>query len=420
MAFNIVKTYMAHLDEFYGKITEYDSDEEKNNNQSVRSMPMRPSHHIQKTARHLMPETKPNSKTDMRMLESRLSSQKQSHNLYLDYNNINGIELFNRTGGVVSPLSILMVMILCMKGAKGNTLKQLLNTFNVTNVNQIIKSFADVYINLKQDGCIQLNNGFFIQDSLHINENYYQFANLFGITRNLDIASSINILNTWVSNNTNELIKEFLDPRSDYSDIRMVIINTLYFKSNWSKPFNKSRTTKKPFGNKKVYMMSVSGNFKYYEDSMMQCIDMKYEDDDYSMIVILPRTSLKDFEMDHNMYQFILDKMTMQEGNISMPKFEQRNKIDLTGTLQKMGLVDLFNDIKCDLSDISPKVYANKLIHEVVVIVDEEKTEAAAATNMIMSYNSVPKSEFQFYADHPFIYIIRKGELILFIGTYSG
>ena len=110
---------------------------------------------------------------------------------------------------------------------------------------------------------------------------------------------------------------------------------------------------------------------------------------------------------------------------MAIPKFEIRKKTNLVSQLKKHGVKDLFLEDKCDLSTISKDIYVEQIIHEAVIIVDEEGTEAAAVTAMMLCQNSCsrPKQPNKiFNANHPFYFYIRymPTNTILFIGNYKG
>ena len=202
-------------------------------------------------------------------------------------------------------------------------------------------------------------------------------------------------------------------------DTMMLILNTIYFKANWSKKFDKKSTTKMDFvGGKQVDMMRQVEKFNYYEDDNVQIVQMGYVGDDFSMVIILPKSNLDLVGLNKVLKPeyFNLTKSASKRVDLYMPKFTQRSKMGLIPNLQKLGVNDLFNN--ADLSLIGDKIFVSAIIHEAVVIVDEEGTEAAAVTAITVTLRSAPKLTL-FKADHPFIYYIKhnKSNLILFIVT---
>jgi len=191
-----------------------------------------------------------------------------------------------------------------------------------------------------------------------------------------------------------------------------------------------------------VKLMTLSKRLPYFEDSEVQMIEMPYVGNQFCMGVILPKapTSLQSL-LDGIMSKFVTKQNFFESFNIGkineyvkqlttnesievyIPKFTHRKNIDLGSVLKKVGVTDLFSPL-ANLGEISKDLYVSEAIHEAVVIVDEDGTEASAVTVMMMMESCCykPKQPKLFRADHSFIYYIRHKptNMILFVGDYHG
>jgi serpin B len=172
--------------------------------------------------------------------------------------------------------------------------------------------------------------------------------------------------------------------------------------------------------------MFQENRFNYYENDDLQLLEMPYKGDKVSMVIILPKAGK--FETVENM----MDEKKLQEWTKSatkievkayIPRFKFTQRFDLSEDLSKMGMKDAFSAGVADFSGINGRkndLYISKVIHKAFVDVNEEGTEAAAATAVVMSTKAAPIIEKPviFKADHPFIFLVRDKEAssILFMG----
>jgi serpin B len=231
----------------------------------------------------------------------------------------------------------------------------------------------------------------------------------------------IDLINSWVDEKTHGKIKkifEELDPATE-----LVITNAIYFKGIWEEPFEKTKTTVGDFhvgidNAVKVPMMQSKTTFPNVAvNDLVQIVELPYEGENFSMLILLPRNvdGMKSLEEslsadNLNKWKGELKKMKTK---VYMPKFKLETKYDLKSILQEMGIHDAFHD--ADFTGIANSgLYIEKAVHKAFVEVNEEGTEAAAATGISM-FQSGP---FEFTVDRPFIFIIQDNETgsILFIG----
>src|SRR5439155_10515776 len=193
---------------------------------------------------------------------------------------------------------------------------------------------------------------------------------------------------------TNNLIKELISNNDINSTTCMLLLNTLYFKGQWKDSFKKYLTTKEKFkmlsnNIKDVDMMTIQKTFPYYEDENYQLLELPYKSD-FSFGILLPK---KTFIFPVEVADYF-NKLNYAKVECYIPKFTQRNKMSLKDTFQKLGVKSLFNDADFSRMTSDQNISVSDIIHEVVVIIDEEGTEASAATAIVMMRNcmSIDKS----------------------------
>lgn len=237
-------------------------------------------------------------------------------------------------------------------------------------------------------------------------------------------------INTWVEKKTNNKIKELIKPGVLDAMTRLVLTNAIYFKGNWARQFKDDRTRPAPFTllsgqNVDVPMMNQTAEFGYMEAEDFQALELPYVDNELSMIILLPRQidALPEFERTlkpENLSQW-LGKIHRREVVVSVPKFKMTSQFSLASVLKSMGMTDAFSATAADFSGMTGgrDLFISAVIHKAYVDVNEEGTEAAAATGVTMRLTSVgPGQTPVFRADHPFLFLIRdnRSGSILFIG----
>jgi len=237
-------------------------------------------------------------------------------------------------------------------------------------------------------------------------------------------------INAWVEEKTKDKIKELLKPGVLDTMTRLVLTNAIYFKGDWARQFKKDRTKQSPFtlaSGEKVDapMMNQTGEFRYMKAEDFQALELPYVDNELSMIILLPKETdaLPKFEKTLNLEDFSqwLDRLHRREVIVSVPKFKMTSQFSLASVLTSMGMADAFSATAADFSGITGgrDLFISAVIHKAYVDVNEEGTEAAAATGVTMRLTSVgPTQTPVFRADHPFLFLIRDNHSgsILFIG----
>ena len=244
-----------------------------------------------------------------------------------------------------------------------------------------------------------------------------------------DPEGSRQTINSWVEDKTEDKIKDLIPPGILNPDTVLVLTNAIYFKGTWVLQFDPKDTIDEDFTTSagqivKVPMMRLTGKdaeFNYAETDEIQILEMPYEGEDLSMLIILPKeNNLEDIEESLTTEKLSEWKnmLKKQRVDIYIPKFKLETKYSMEGTLTKMGMPTAFTPA-ADFSGINGQggIWIDKVIHQAFVEVNEEGTEAAAST----AANMITAAQPVFRADHPFIFIIQQKDTgnILFLGRVS-
>ena len=237
-------------------------------------------------------------------------------------------------------------------------------------------------------------------------------------------------INTWVADKTAGKITKLVDARAMPPSTRLVLTNAIYFKGAWRHPFDAKHTEPAPFklaGGKQVDvpMMRQKRRFGLFENVEFQVLAMPYgKAGELEMLVMLPRATdgLLRFERCLTLDELgdWLDNMRSREVIVWLPRTKITGEFQLGRTLAKMGMPDAFSADRADFSRMTEqeKLFIGMVVHKAYVDVNEEGTEAAAATGVGMAATAMPKPPARFVADHPFMFLIRdtRSNALLFIG----
>jgi len=353
------------------------------------------------------------------------------------YSNINEKEEGNI---FYSPYSISTALAMTYEGARGQTAEEMQSVFYFPDDDVRRSNFARIYNQLNPANVpYQLSTAnslwaqedyVFLDEYFNVTEKYYG-----GKVTNLDFIGktekSRQTINTWVEDQTNDKIKDLFPQGMIRPDTRLVLTNAIYFKGMWVKQFDKSKTTDQDFRissdeTVRVPMMQRTDDeavFNYTEIDDIQVLEMPYEGDDLSMLILLP----KDDDMDFLEESLTLENLNLwksglrsQRVDVHIPKFTFESKYILNDNLKEMGMPTAFTE-GADFSGMtgSRDLYIGFVIHQAFVDVNEEGTEAAAATGVVILEKSAIMTP-TFHADHPFIFIIQDKEgNILFLGRVN-
>jgi serpin B len=346
-----------------------------------------------------------------------------------------------------SPYSISTALAMTYEGARGNTAGQMASVLklpvegenNSASREKIASAFGALQKQLQADketSGYQLNvanalwgqQGYpFLPEFIELNKKYFESG-----LNEVDFAKSEEArktINTWIEDKTNEKIKNLMPPGSIDALTRLVLTNAIYFKGDWAIKFKEENTKETDFHvteqkTVKVPMMYQKESFEYSQLDNMQLLQMPYKGDKLSMLIILPKTigdmSSIESSLNSQNLQLNIDKMIKKEVEVYLPKFKMTcGTLNLTNILAQMGMKDAFSRA-ADFSGMSGRkdLYISGVMHKAFVEVNEEGTEAAAATGVTMRLLSIAEPPPVFRADRPFIFMIRDNvsQSILFMG----
>jgi serpin B len=234
-------------------------------------------------------------------------------------------------------------------------------------------------------------------------------------------------INQWVEQQTHQRIQDLIPDGSLSRDTRLVLTNAIYFLGDWEQKFNSLHTrndqfTISPTEQMDVLMMNQEEDFRYAELPQAQVLELPYVGDDVSMLLMLPTDAdgldgLEDW-LSAESLGAAMDSLQTERVRISLPKFTMTAEFDLNESLQDLGMQTAFTDFAyfSGISDVP--LLISKVRHKSFLHVDEEGTEAAAATSVEIGLTSVPPEPVIFRADHPFLLALRdnRTESLLFLG----
>jgi serpin B len=239
-------------------------------------------------------------------------------------------------------------------------------------------------------------------------------------------------INAWVADQTADRIEDLL-PKGAVNELtRLVLTNAVYFLANWHHPFEENATSTQTFtaldgSTTEIPMMSQTETVPYAEVDGVQVVDLPYVGKDVSMLVILPSEGKFDASeraLDRSALARLVEALGAREGSVSLPRFEFESSFTLEKTLEALGMPVAFDESEVDFSGVvdveraNENLYLDDVYHDTYIAVDEEGTEAAAATGAVMGVTEAPSDPFEFVADRPFLFAIRDRvtDAILFLG----
>jgi serpin B len=268
----------------------------------------------------------------------------------------------------------------------------------------------------------------FSKDFVNLGQKHYG-ANLNSVDFAGDPGDVLERINSWASDETNGRIVNLLKPGMISPATMLVLSNAIYFNGDWASKFDAKKTWEEPFwvttdSLVMTDMMHQTGRFRYAETSQLKILDLPYVSGDLSMIVLLPRqrTGLAAIERFLTLESLRVWRRQLREEDliVSLPRFKAGSDLLLNGALKGMGMTDAFDAGLADFSGMtgSKGLFIDGVVHKALLEVDEEGTEAAAGTAVVIKKGAAPK---RFSADHPFIFLIRdnKTGAILFIGRIA-
>ena len=337
---------------------------------------------------------------------------------------------------MVSPLSISLALSMTLNGADGDTKSAIINTLGLSALN--VEEINQVYFELvsalkKADPKVILN----IANSIWIKKNYPVLAPFIATNQKYYDATvelidfdqtALGKINGWVNQKTNAKIPKILDQIS--ADEIMFLINAIYFKGMWQVQFEKSRTENETFtpGNAttvNVPFMKIKDQFAYSVQTGYKALRMPYGRGKFGMVILLPDEGVTAdqllTEMSPLSWQALnaaLDHLTKVD--VWMPRFKFSWESTLNEILSSLGMAVAFNKNDANFSkiNVTDQLFITKVKHKTFIEVNEEGTEAGAATSVGIGLTSVGPGEPQFHLNRPFLFLITESDTgaILFVG----
>jgi serine protease inhibitor len=338
----------------------------------------------------------------------------------------------------ISPSSVAIALAMTYNGASGSTQQAMAKTLELQGMNlpEINSSYAAVLKQLLEnpDAKVQLSianslwanqDVSFAPDFLKRSQDFYQakVSNL-----NFKDAAASSTINNWVKEKTKGKIAKIVETIEPNQVL--FLINAIYFKGNWSNKFDKSQTAQYPFyitpGRRKQHpMMSQEGDYRYHESEEFQAVSLPYgKDGRLSFYIFLPKqnSNLKAFYQNLNIenWEKWMTQFNKQKGFIRLPRFKTDYEVTLNDALKSLGMEEAFSR-KANFSGMGKNFAISQVKHKTFVEVNEEGTEAAAATSVGIVTTSLRQEPepFKMIVDRPFFCAIRDNQTgnILFMGS---
>ena len=344
-----------------------------------------------------------------------------------------------------SPYSISLALAMTYAGARGQTEQEMADTLHFTlPQDRLHPAFNGLDLELASRGqgaegtdeqpfrlnianAIWGQEGYsFLEEFLDtLAENYGAGLRLVDFEREAEKARVT--INDWVSDETEGKIKDLIPPGVIDDLTRLVLTNAIYFNAAWLNPFQEPNTEDGPFhtldGREvQVPMMSQLASFGYAEGEGYQAVEMPYDGNELSMVVLLPDAGeFEAFEerLSADVFSSLAGDLGQRQVVLTMPRFEYESTFSLNDALKELGMPTAFTE-SADFAGMNGEggLYIQAVLHKAFVSVDEKGTEAAAATGVVVGLTSAPTPDVELTIDRPFVFLIRDIETgaVLFAG----
>jgi serpin B len=341
-----------------------------------------------------------------------------------------------------SPASISTALAMTYGGAAGKTAQEMKKTLRFSlDGDELHKSFGAMLKRLvsTKKGC-----KVYIANALWGQKDYTFLAPFLALTkksygaglRKVDFEKATEkarkAINGWVEKKTMKKIRELIKQGVLTADSRLVLTNAIYFKGAWSTPFKKNNTEQESFRTAEakdvtVDMMHLKDKtFRYAGKAGLSALEMPYKGGGVSMVILLPEKKDGLPALEASLTSKMIDETVAsledtEMMDVAVPRFTTTYGLDLADTLKAMGMPSAFADADFSGMTGTRELVISAVIHKAFVDVNEQGTEAAAATAVIMAKGGMKPSKPVFRADHPFLFLIRdtKTGAILFMGRIT-
>jgi serpin B len=345
----------------------------------------------------------------------------------------------------LSPLSIWTALAMARAGARGETAVQIDRLLHLTpeseQFQEAFRVIDGILQRVRQRGEIQLDSA----TGLWPHADYPVLESYAGLVEHVfrthitamdygNPEAARRFINAWAEERTNSRISDLIPPGSIDSLTRLELTSAIYFRGAWAEPFDPDDTENLPFRVSEAEsvttpMMHTVSGFGYAETPDLQLLEMPYVGLHLSMLVLLPRTSDCLEPLERTLTATDLEKWAsqtrVQNVIVTLPRFRITTRCELGNVLQSLGMTAAFDTDMADFSHIDGRqqsLYLAKVFHEAFIDVNEDGTEAAAATAGAMEKEEGDAEELAvFRADHPFLLVLRERSngAVLFLGRFK-
>jgi serpin B len=351
-------------------------------------------------------------------------------------------ELFNQESGknlFVSPASVAFALAMVYNGAQGDTQHAMAQTLALhdLSLDELNRANAALKAQLDQasaDTQLSIANALWTKQDLTFNPDFIQrnqdFYGAHVAAIDVNDPQSPVMINDWVRQHTAGKITEIvgkLDPATV-----MLLVNAIYFKGKWTSEFDPAQTQEQPFtlldGQQKSHpLMTQTGRYPYYRGDRFQAVSVPYGSGRVNLYVFLPdegvglATFIQQLAAEPWIAWMVQFRQT--QGYLALPRFQVSYEVELNGALTALGMGEAFDPNRANFEAVlappSP-LYINTVKHKTFVEVNEEGTEAAAATSVdVFATSAMPQQSFTMIVNRPFFCALRDNETgtLLFLGT---
>ncbi|XP_053662381.1 antichymotrypsin-2-like [Anopheles marshallii] len=340
---------------------------------------------------------------------------------------------------VISPFSISACLSLAAMGAGGLTAEEMyaVLAFGTPSQKQTVAdNYRRLMTRLASDSTVNVANKVYVMQNYNVKSTFNavakeSFQSEAEAVNFAESAVAAKKINGWVESKTNNKIKDLISPDALDELTRMVLVNAVHFKGTWTYQFDSKLTRPFPFWvsekeSLQVPMMNIKKHFAYnnFEQHNFAALELTYSGSDMTMLILLPHERAGLAALEEKLPSLNLAELTTQmhkqEVEVFLPKFKIEFTRDLNDDLKALGMGRMFSDSAefPDLLEQNDPLKVSKVVHKAFIEVNEEGTEAAAATAMLMmTCAMITPMPITFTADHPFLYALRDSQrTILFMG----
>ena len=322
---------------------------------------------------------------------------------------------------IISPLSIYQVLSLLSNGAKESTLSEMLSVLGSTSLDELNDINYKILSKISSFSTIDIANA--VMTRFKPLENFCSVADKY--LAPMESLESVEQINEWCKEKTHGKIEKIIEQLSP--ETIMILLNAVYFKGEWLNQFDKYFTKKLPFYNLskneiKVDTMLQIDHFRYFSNKEIQAIELPFQKDFMSAIIILPsekieiNSFIKNNLAKKNYLTDIINKLDYAKVHLELPKFEVTFEETLNHVIKKLGMKKIFNSLEADLSGLYNRkgLFVSQVIHKTYLKVNEEGTEAAAVTLVEVDEASMAGEEeiiHEMKVNRPFLFLLKNWEL---------